>query len=500
MGLIIDIDEALRLRTDYNILREPLNEMLRNKQEAWERENPIDYLFVRGSIGTFQETYTSSIGFSHAFAETGDYAVGPIFNTEEGFSATFRTRTFMGGFTITQQTLEDRLVGKTKTDAQAFITRWLGDTVEYCMAAIQSGFGQVVEWGSDGPNGNGGVSRLLLNSADTVDGDIMNPVKNPLFTNKHTIVKRRGMTSTDINNALQSNCFYADIDLTGNDPGKIAKLADVINQVCTFMENYKDDNGKRAGVLGEKTIVCANDPHLKAALNTAVSLEMFNDMGQRQGLNPGYNRAKVKDTPYLLDIPATGQKTSANGASIGSGFFIVDRSYNAENHGPELTERVAFTLKVKEATEAPFGIKYQGRQRWDINVASWRGIAYVYLGNPTTDGITWADPANFTEVIPTDTIVKPVTVVGTVATQEVEPTEMAKIDFAANGGTGARADIVAAVGSTVILPNSTGLTPPTGKVFAGWDESAAAVSPEYEAGDEYVLEENVVLYAIWVNE
>ncbi len=411
MGLIINIDEALKLRSDYNILREPLNEMLRNRQEAWEKANPIDYLFVRGSIDTFQETYTSSIGFAHAFAETGDYAVGPIFNTEEGFSATFRTRTFQGGFIITKQTLEDRQLGKAKDDATSFVKRWHGDTVEYCMAAIQAGFGKQVDWGSDGPNGNGGVSRLLLNSADTVDGDIMNPNKNPLFTNKHTIVKRRGMTGADITAALQSNCFYSDIDLTSSDPGKIAKLADVINQVITIMENYKDDNNKPAGVQGEKTIVCGNDPHLKAALNTALSLEMFNDMGQKGGLNPSYKRATVQSTPYLLDIPATAQATKNNGAKVGQGFFIVDKAYNAENHGPELTERISFTLEVFEKREAPQGIKYEGRQRWDINVASWRGIAYVYLGNPTNDNISWATPANFTPIVPTDTLVTPVSIV-----------------------------------------------------------------------------------------
>ena len=31
-----------------------------------------------------------------------------------------------------------------------------------------------------------------------------------------------------------------------------SKLADIINQVITKMENYKDDNGKRAGVIGPK--------------------------------------------------------------------------------------------------------------------------------------------------------------------------------------------------------------------------------------------------------
>lgn len=417
MGLIINIDEALRNRTEYNILREPLNALLVNEQEAWERENPIDFLFVRGSIGTFQETYSSSIGFAHAFAETGDYAVGPIFNTEEGFSATYRTRTFQGGFTITQQTLEDRQVGKTKADAQEFITRWNADIVEYCMAAIQAGFGQVVPWGSEGPGGNGGVTRLLLQSADTTDGDIMTETKNPLFTNKHTIVKRRGMTTADILTSMQSNAFYANIDLTGSDPGKIAKLADVINQVITIQENYKNDNNKRTGVLGPKVIVCANDAHLKAALKTALTLEMFNDMGQYQGLNPGYQRATVKDTPYLLDIDATKPVTKGAGtAKVGQGFFIVDMAYNARNHGPELTERVPLTLNVKSSDEAPFGIKYQGRQRWDINCASWRGITYVYLGDISTDNPSWCTPGNFTLITPSATIVKPVSVTGTVTT------------------------------------------------------------------------------------
>ena len=83
MGVIINIDEALKNRTDYNVLGEPLNAMIKNQQEAWERENPIDMIYVRNSIDKFQETYTSSIGFDKAFVETNDYAIGPIFNTAD---------------------------------------------------------------------------------------------------------------------------------------------------------------------------------------------------------------------------------------------------------------------------------------------------------------------------------------------------------------------------------------------------------------------------------
>jgi hypothetical protein len=136
------------------------------------------------------------------------------------------------------------------------------------------------------------------------------------------------------------------------------------------MENYKDDNNKRAGVLGSKTIVAPNNPHLVAALNTALSMDMFKDINGGQGINPAYKRATIETTPYLLDIDA---------CSDGKGFFIVDKAYNAANHGPEFTERVALTLDV-ENTKRPKGITYEGRQRFDINVASWRGIAYVYLG------------------------------------------------------------------------------------------------------------------------
>lgn len=412
MGMIINIDEALKLRSEFNVLGEPLHEMLKAKQEAWEKENPIDFLFNRNPITTFQETYTSSIGFAHAFAETSDYNVGPIFNTAEGFSATFRSRTFQGGFIITQQALEDRQLGSIKDTATQYIKRWHGDIVEYCMTAISAGFGSEVTWGTAD---NGGVSRLKLTSADTVDGTL-DGVKNPLFSNAHTIVKRDGMTADQITAAKQSNLFRAAKDTTNtdltaaiaigsSDPGQIAKLADFINRVIVTMENYKDDNGKRAGVNGQKTIVAPNDAHLSAAISAALSMETFGQLP-----NPGYQKAVLKTTPYLNDITQ---------CSNGYGFFIVDKAYNAENHGPELTERIAFTLEVTEE-KRPKGIAYDGRQRFDVNVASWRGIAFCYIGAASDTSSNWNYKTNFTNIVPVATLVKPVSVIGTVSTDEVE--------------------------------------------------------------------------------
>ena len=293
MGMIINIDQALKNRSEFNILGEPLHQMLRDRQEAWEKQNPIDLLFNRGTISTFQETYSSSIGFKHAFAETGDYSVGPLFNTAEGFSATYTTRTFQGGFIITQQAIEDRQLGKVKDEATAFVKRWHGDIVEYCMKSIEGAFGNETRWGSAA---NGGVSRIKLNSADTVSGDITDPNKNPLFSKQHTIVKRDDMTAEDVAAAYQSNMFYADLNLIGSDAARLTKLADIINQVITRMENYKDDNGKIAGLFGQKTIVTANDPQLKAAIETVLAMDRFKQ-GETPAVNPAYKSAVLASHP-----------------------------------------------------------------------------------------------------------------------------------------------------------------------------------------------------------
>lgn len=421
MGMIINIDEGLRNRADYNILREPINDMLKNKQEAFEKQNPIDLLFHRGSLDKFQETYTSSIGFEHAFSETGDYGIAPIFNTHEGFSKTYTSRTFQGGFVITQQLLEDQAYSTIKNTASQFMTRWHGDQVEYAMVAISAGFGKVKTFGG---HGNGGESQLYLTSADTVDGATINPLKNPLFTNGHTLVKRKGMTIADIKANLQSNLFCVKdgetygIDLDGSDSGKVVKLADVINQVITYQENYKDDNNKFAGVSGAKTIVAPNDARLKAMLETALETAMFNDVGQQLGPNSAYKRAQIQTTPYLRDLPCCFDKTTQRGV----GFFIVDNSYNAENQGPEFTQRIALTLNV-ENTKNPYGISYDARERFDINVASWRGITYVYIGSTEPDFVSVPAlqdngttlPATgfsaFTAIAPISTIAKPVMVI-----------------------------------------------------------------------------------------
>ena len=395
MGMIINIDEALKQHSRYNVLREPLNQMMQDMQEAWERQNPIDLLFKRGTLDSFQATYSSNIGFARAFTETSDYAVGPIFNTAEGFSATYRSRTFQGGFIITQQTLEDGNAGQVKDDASAFMKRWHGDIVEYAMTALGGGFEDTTANSTLGvfEGGDGKKTKIKLHSADTTDGYIDTPTKNYLFSKNHKTVKREDGTG----GISQSNMFRTSepIVLGGDDPGQIAKLADFINQVITKMENVRDDNGKRAGVLGQKTIVAGNNARLRASLENALG------MNELQGIiNPAYKRATLETTPYLEDIAPT-----ANGV----GFFIVDKEYNNANHGLEFTERIPLTMDVIE-TKRPKGITHDARQRFDVNVATWRGITYCYIGTTSPTATDWNYGDKFEAINVVATIVKPVMV------------------------------------------------------------------------------------------
>ena len=69
------------------------------------------------------------------------------------------------------------------------------------------------------------------------------------------------------------------------------------------------------------------------------------------------------------------------------------------------------------------------------------------------------------------------------------------VSFSANGGTGSVAPMACAKGSTITLPDDTGLTAPSNKEFAGWgaasDTAAASVITEYAATAA------TTLYAIW---
>lgn len=70
-------------------------------------------------------------------------------------------------------------------------------------------------------------------------------------------------------------------------------------------------------------------------------------------------------------------------------------------------------------------------------------------------------------------------------------------DVTTNGGSGTVAAVSAYVGQTIVVDDGAGITPPTNKVFAGWDTTSAATIPDITG--TYHVTGAATLYAIYVS-
>ena len=414
-----NIDEALKLPQTFNVLMNALDELYAKRQEEFQKSNPLTQIYQTVSLNQFQKSFGSSTGFKQAFERTVDYAAYPGFSSGDGFRTTISYKPFNGKVVFTWQTLLEADYSGIKDTLSNYQIAWQRQIVEFGMFALTAFFGNKVY---------DKVSKtyLKIDSADTTDGDPMTPTKNPVFTNKHNVVKTEGMSDAEFKSLQQSNKYYIDIKLDGSDPLAYAKLADGLYQIKTNMAKLLDDNGKRAGVTGRKKIVATEDAHLNAALNSVINSDVFccepnlHANSQNSVLNPVKSAFNTYFTPYLdgnIDQPIPQFATDAT-AGYAKGFLILDDEYNKANKGPMMVERVGFSMKAVK-TDEPEGIKYLAKQAFDFFCPTWRGVAYVYIGKPTGSGNAWNDPATFTEIKPV-VFPKAVTVVGEVTTKAVE--------------------------------------------------------------------------------
>ena len=461
-GVIINHDQALKQREDFNLLYEPIEEMVKSLVEAWEKDDPLEPLFVRDSIDRLQKTYSSSIGYDQVMAESADYSMGELSNAQSGFRKTVSTRPFRGSKIIAQEVIDDSPedIGK---ELSKWTKAWMRNRVQYALKSLDAGFGNTVRWG----NSEFGVtSPMLLKSADTIDGNVETQVTNPMFIKTHTIVKR----DFEELKPRQSNKYVAPGILIGSsDPGQLAKLADAINWVKAEMDLWLDDNGQRVDYTGEKVFVTGYD----ARINTAMSIILGEKyVGGPDKQNPAYQAGVHKTHSMYNDIdalrPVYGKinnngtitpNTNPNdrsGQLLGFGMFIVNKTYMSENNGLTFLERLPLTIKgvsLGQSDMAPEGVGYKGYCRFDIVNCTWRGIAYVWIGDTraipdtlkitdaalaiqysldaadtaksaaillTTDSTTIANgTGSFTVITPIETLVKPVNVVNVVKTDEV---------------------------------------------------------------------------------
>lgn len=387
-----NIDKALELPQTFNIMHEALDDLYAKRQEEFEKNNPLTYIYKMVPLNQFQKTYGSSTGYKQAFEGTVDYATAAGFTNGDGFRFTIGYKPFSGKVVFTWMTLLEADTKGISESLDQYQTAWHRQVVQYGMFALTGFFGGKVY---------DKVSKtyIQLTSADTPDGDTMNPVKNAVFSKAHTIVRREGMSDAEFNAMKQSNKFYIPVNLDGSDPLAYAKLANGLYQIKSIMSNYFDDNGQLAGVSGRKSIVMTDDAHLKLALKSVLAAQDFTQAVGIPTLNPIQGDFDLYTTPYLQGNydQAIPQFAAVN--NIAKGILLLDKEYNSANKGPMMVERLPFTLKPHKTVD-PEGLTYMGKQAFDFFCPSWRGVAYIYIGTPDGSGGAWNDPSTFTAITP----------------------------------------------------------------------------------------------------
>ena len=398
-----NIDKGLELPQKFAILMEAMDELYAKRQEDFQKSNPLKEIYQTVNLDRFQKSFASSTGFKQAFEQTVDYAAYPGFTNGDGFRTTISYKPFNGKVVFTWQMLLEADYAGIRDTLSDYQIAWQRQVVEFGMFALTAFFGKKIY---------DKVSKtyIKINSADTTDGDPMTETKNPVFTNKHNVVRTEGMTDAEFTAMQQSNKFYIPVKLDGSDPLAYAKLANGLAQIKSIMAKYLDDNGKRAGVTGRKKIVATEDAQLKTAIESIMAADNFSAAVGKPALNTVKDGFERYYTPYLegnFDQPIPQFATEADG--IAKGLLILDPAYNKSNHGPMMVERVGFSMKAVK-TDEPEGIKYLAKQGFDFFCPSWRGIAYVYIGTPNGSSGDWNDVSTFTKITPV-TFATPVQIV-----------------------------------------------------------------------------------------
>lgn len=318
--------------TIYGDCQVPLKAFLESRGEAFQRESLLPYLYRMEKSRHWAERYSSetAMGDFEPVGEGGDY---PKTGFEDGYFRDIVNMTFKQSFSVTQELVEDCLLGTMKQRANKLVTAY-GRTREK--------FGRILYAG--GLYGTTVSYKGKTFACGSADGQA-------LFSKTHP---------NKVNGAKQTNLYNGPFTNT------------LLGKIETEMQNIKGDNGELLGVAPD-TIWIPNDAALKDAVFSAVGADKEPTSGNN-AFNYQFGRWNIIVDPYL-----TAALTDL-GKSSEKPFFLLDSKFIELNDGPIFQDRVPLDVKSVIDNNNDNNV-WQGRARFGAGFADWR---FVAVGNMST--------------------------------------------------------------------------------------------------------------------
>lgn len=315
--------------TIYGDCQVPLKAFLESRGEAFQRESLLPYLYRMEKSRHWAERYSSetAMGDFEPVGEGGDY---PKTGFEDGYFRDIVNMTFKQSFSVTQELVEDCLLGTMKQRANKLVTAY-GRTREK--------FGRILYAG--GLYGTTVSYKGKTFACGSADGQA-------LFSKTHP---------NKVNGAKQTNLYKGTFTNT------------LLGKIETEMQNIKGDNGELLGVAPD-TIWIPNDAALKDAVFSAVGADK-EPTSSNNAFNYQFGRWNIIVDPYL-----TAALTDL-GKSSEKPFFLLDSKFIELNDGPIFQDRVPLDVKSVIDNNNDNNV-WQGRARFGAGFADWR---FVAVGN-----------------------------------------------------------------------------------------------------------------------
>lgn len=329
MGNIVFSINSAQNDAVFGKVQGPICRMIEKRSQAFEEMSMLKKIFHFGTSKHFGENITSMTGME-GFQPVGEGGAYPVDGMQEGYRKYIEHETWKNSFSITQEAMDDASVLNMKKKPEAFVSSYHLTRERYGAAMLAGGLGTSITFGGK--------------KYDTTCAD-----KKALFAKDHpSILKEKGVKNV----AAQSNIFAG------------AFSNDVLTQIATEMQNFKDDRGNPLTVSPD-TIIIPNDAGLKKAVFAAIGADKSPETANN-GFNYNYGMWNVIVWPYLNGLLKTG--TAAD-----KPFILMDSKYNELYEGAVWLERKPLT--VTSVIDDNDNNRWKGSARFGVGFNDWRAFA-----------------------------------------------------------------------------------------------------------------------------